>query len=44
LDVLDGQAKLEPAGVNDWNLKNMGRTTEAWMNVYNMPESEVTSS
>jgi len=43
LEVLDGQAKLEPAGVNDWNLKNMGRTTEAWMNVYNMKESENTA-
>lgn len=31
---------MEPAGANDWNLKNMGRTLEAWMNVYKMEESK----
>ena len=40
--VVRAQAKLEPAGCNDWNLKNMGRTLEAWMNVYNMAASENT--
>jgi hypothetical protein len=39
LEVLDGQPKVVPAGSNDWNLKNMGRTMEAWMNVYNMEDS-----
>lgn len=39
LEVLDGQAKLEPSGADDWHLKNMGRTLEAWMNVYNMDET-----
>lgn len=42
MEVLDGHPKLEPAGTNDWNLKNMGRTMEAWMNVYNMAESSST--
>ena len=42
LEVLDGQPKLIPAGSNDWNLKNMGRTMEAWMNVYNMESSDNT--
>jgi len=42
VEVLDGHPKLEPAGANDWNLKNMGRTLEAWMNVYNMDESDNT--
>lgn len=34
LEALDGLAKLEPFGVNNGNLKSMGRTSEAWMNVY----------
>jgi hypothetical protein len=42
LNVLDGHPKMEPAGANDWNLKNMGRTLEAWMNVYKMAESKNT--
>ena len=36
LDVLDGLAKLIPAGLPLYNLESMGRTMEAWMNVYNV--------
>eukprot|EP00808_Paulinella_micropora_P015757 g78189.t1 len=38
LDVLDGLAWMQPAGVNDWALKNMGRTLEAFEGVYNIEE------
>ena len=35
-EVLDGLAKMEPAGGPlDGQLKNMGRTLEGWMDVYN---------
>jgi len=35
VDILDGLAKMEPAGGRlDWNLKNMGRTLEGWFGVY----------
>lgn len=35
LSALDGLAKLEPVGGQiDWALKNMGRTLEGWMGVY----------
>ena len=33
LDVLDGLAKLVPAGIPYWDVDAMGRTSEAWMNV-----------
>lgn len=36
LEVLDGLAKLEPSGLSNFNLDSMGRTMEAWMNVFNM--------
>lgn len=36
LEVLDGLACLEPSGLSNFNLDSMGRTMEAWMNVYNM--------
>jgi hypothetical protein len=36
LDVLDGLGKLIPSGVPNWNIDAMGRTSEAWMNVYNV--------
>ena len=39
LSALDGPATFEPNGVDDWHLKNMGRTLEAWFSVYNMEES-----
>jgi len=35
LDVLDGLGRLIPAGLGNWALDAMGRTMEAWMNVYN---------
>jgi len=35
ISALDGLAKLEPVGGKiDWALKNMGRTLEGWMGVY----------
>jgi hypothetical protein len=35
VDILDGLARLEPSGgLLDWALKNMGRTLEGWMGVY----------
>jgi hypothetical protein len=36
LDVLDGLSKLIPSGLSNGALDNMGRTMEAWMNVYNV--------
>jgi hypothetical protein len=42
LEVLDGLAHLIPSGLGNTQLDSMGRTMEAWMNVYNMPESENT--
>ena len=33
---------FEPFGVDDWHLKNMGRTLEAWINVNNMDASNNT--
>lgn len=42
MEVLDGLAKLEPSGLSNFNLDSMGRTMEAWMNVYNMNGSEHT--
>jgi hypothetical protein len=40
LEVLDGLMKLEPSGIPNGNLDSMGRTMEAWMNVYNIHEGE----
>lgn len=42
LEVLDGLAHLIPSGLGNNQLDSMGRTMEAWMNVYNMPESDNT--
>mmetsp|Transcript_5537 Transcript_5537/g.12369 ORF Transcript_5537/g.12369 Transcript_5537/m.12369 type:complete len:1160 (+) Transcript_5537:156-3635(+) len=36
LEVLDGLAKLEPAGLSNAGLDAMGRTLEAYMKVYNV--------
>ena len=36
LEVLDGLAKLIPSGLSNGALDSMGRTMEAWMNVYNV--------
>jgi hypothetical protein len=39
ISALDGLAKLEPVGGKiDWALKNMGRTLEGWMGVYQAGE------
>jgi hypothetical protein len=39
LEVLDGLAQLIPSGLNEVSLDTMGRTMEAWMNVYNVQEN-----
>ena len=36
LDVLDGLGKIQPFGISNLNLDSIGRTMEAWMNVYNV--------
>eukprot|EP00968_Pinguiococcus_pyrenoidosus_P001920 scaffold97_cov261-Pinguiococcus_pyrenoidosus.AAC.11 len=36
LSILDGLAKLVPYGISYGELNAMGRTMEAWMNVYNV--------
>ncbi len=38
LEVLDGLARVMPFGVDNHGLKEMGRTTEAWMAVFNLDE------
>lgn len=39
ISVLDGLAKIEPVGgMLDWALKQMGRTLEGWMGVYQAGE------
>lgn len=35
LEVLDGLGKIQPFGISNSNLDAIGRTMEAWMNVYN---------
>jgi hypothetical protein len=35
LEVVDGLARLEPAGTSTFQLNAMGRTLEGWMHVYN---------
>lgn len=42
LEVLDGLGKLIPSGLGNWVLDAMGRTMEAWMNVYNADGEEIT--
>ncbi len=42
LEAIDGLAKLEPFGISDYQLKNMGRTLEGWFNTYNFLESDKT--
>lgn len=39
IDVLDGLAKLVPSGLSNGALDAMGRTMEAWMNVFNVGSS-----
>ncbi len=36
LSVLDGLARLQPYGVDNWGLKAIGRTLEAWMAVFDL--------
>ena len=36
LEILDGMPALIPYGVNNFFLKEMGRTIEAWMEVFNL--------
>jgi hypothetical protein len=36
LELLDGLACVQPYGVDDDGLKNMGRTLQAWMAVFNL--------
>ena len=38
LEMLDGMARVMPYGVDNRGLKEMGRTTEAWMAVSNLEE------
>lgn len=44
LDILDGMARLVPAGLTNGALDGMGRTMEAWMNVYNSIETSTETS
>jgi hypothetical protein len=37
-EILDGMARVMPFGVNNWALKEIGRTTEALMAVFNLEE------
>jgi len=39
LEVLDGLPKIVPYGISDDELKNIGRTIEAWMHVENLEEN-----
>lgn len=38
LEVLDGLPVVIPYGLNNWLLKELGRTVEAWMGVYNLEQ------
>ncbi|MBU0702344.1 MAG: cellobiose phosphorylase, partial [Chloroflexi bacterium] len=38
LEILDGLARVMPFGVDNRGLKEMGRTIEAWMAVFNLEE------
>lgn len=38
IEIIDGMPKLEPAGMNDWLMKNMSRTIEAWMEVLGLED------
>jgi hypothetical protein len=37
-EILDGMARVMPFGVDNWGLKEIGRTSEAWMAVFNLDE------
>ncbi len=36
LEMLDGMPYVQPYGVDNWGLKEIGRTLEAWMGVFNL--------
>ncbi|MGD8472792.1 MAG: cellobiose phosphorylase, partial [Anaerolineae bacterium] len=38
LEILDGMARVMPFGVDNWGLKEMGRTSEAYMAVFGLEE------
>ncbi len=38
LEILDGMARVMPFGVDNWGLKEMGRTIEAYMAVFHLEE------
>lgn len=44
IEVLDGLGRLIPSGLSNGGLDMMGRTMEAWMNVYNVdsPDGKIT--
>lgn len=44
LEVLDGLGRLVPNGLSNGNLDMMGRTMEAWMNVYNVGAASSTGA
>ncbi len=39
LEMLDGLPYVMPYGVDNWGLKEIGRTLEAWMGVFNLERS-----
>ena len=39
LEMLDGMPRVMPYGVDNWGLKEIGRTLEAWMGVFNVENS-----
>jgi hypothetical protein len=38
VEMLDGMPRVMPYGVNNWFLKELGRTIEAWMAVFNLEQ------
>jgi hypothetical protein len=38
LEMLDGMPRVMPYGVDNWGLKAIGRTIEAWMGVFNLEQ------
>lgn len=38
VEVIDGMPAVIPYGVNNWGLKEMSRTLEAWMEVFNLEQ------
>lgn len=41
IEALDGLGKIIPAGLSNGALDGIGRTMEAWMNVYNLGSGEI---